>query len=392
MSVVSLQNIVVENFPEFNPENEQDLIRAEKILKAHLKSDQTFSQNDIEEFLKYYRENSGSSVISTEDENLSRIANAEYFRIDSSKNIIQKLTEDQREKISEQLHEPISIFIKTAVSKNDWLNLRVFWRQYKSVINWETKDQLLNTISDKNTIICETIQQKERYQHFDNEYCFAFDRDFYGIQSDIDSHFFNEEILDINNALANNQQTEARYKVYLGKIFVALAHFDAFTEELKELLQKNSKIGAKWFSKESTIQRRIAKNKINAEKDYGKTTEWILLSIFFTGLLTGLFFLYRSYSVFTLFLIFLEFVVFLITNKKLNEHFKVNSSSANDNSMRYKLKKAAFKIFILQIYVLAISAVIALLVGIGAIAIAAGGFPVFIVAYIIYRIYKANKK
>lgn len=44
-------------FPEFDAENEQHLIKAEKLLKAEQKINSNFSQNEVDEIIEFYKAN-----------------------------------------------------------------------------------------------------------------------------------------------------------------------------------------------------------------------------------------------------------------------------------------------------------------------------------------------
>ena len=51
----SLKEFVDENIENFDPQNSQDIIKAEKLLKAESKLNNTFTINEIEEFLDYIK-------------------------------------------------------------------------------------------------------------------------------------------------------------------------------------------------------------------------------------------------------------------------------------------------------------------------------------------------
>lgn len=383
-----LKEFVEQNIQNFNPKDPQDLIKAEKLLKAQQKIDSEFSLNDIENFIEFYKDNGNKYEAILQDENLQKILKNEDFKIDSSQNNISSHSSSLHEDFGNDYEENILNYIQLNIKNNNWKNLRIFYKNYFPIISYENKDLLIDSITTKNNLVRGTIPYTDQYHLLLNQYKHSVDRDFYGLQSDIDSAYFNEEILDINNDLANHQHTTQQNKVFLGKIFVALASFDAYTEELKGLLIKNSRIGGKWVNPTSeiiTVEKNS--NRKYIEKDYGKYEEVILLIIYLSLLGLISFYLYIKLDDLFWGFVGLEFILFLILNKRLNSHYMQGPSSNGKLSTRRKIKKWMVKFLILQIYV-AVIAVVFAAIGL-AIAISVGtgglGVGVFVVIFWIIR-------
>lgn len=393
MSQLQLLDIIKETLPNFDASNPSDLIKAEKILKIHQKTNPDLQLNDIENFIEFYKDNGNKYGVILQDENLQKILKNEDFKIDSSQNNIFSHPPSLREDFGNDYEENIQNYIQLNIKNNNWNNLRVFYKNYFPIISYENKDLLIDSITTKNNLVRGTIPYTDQYHLLLNQYRHSVDPDFYALQSDIDSAYFNEEILDINNDLANHQHTTQHNKVFLGKIFVALARFDAYTEELRGLLIKNSKIGAKWANLDMTV---VLKKKDTtqkyAEKDYGKAAEWIALSIFFSLLSLAIYHLYNSWG--NLFWGFLGFeaILFLILNKRLNGHYEENSESKGDQSLRRKIKKWAFKFMILQIYASAIVIALGIVGLIIALTVASGGIGLGGIIFLIWIIRAVIKK
>ncbi|MBB4805201.1 hypothetical protein HNP38_000473 [Chryseobacterium defluvii] len=393
---LQLLDVIKETIPGFDPGNPSDIIKAEKVLKAHQKSDDALLLNDIENFIGFFRENGNKYGRLFSDENLIRILKKEYFKIDSSRNRIFSEPPAIQEDFGNDFSESIKDYIQANIKNHNWENLRIFYKNYFPVINFENKDLLLDILTNKNNLVRATLPYKEQYDYFLNQYRHAIDPHFYALQSDIDSHYFNEEILDINNDLSQYQYTDTYYMVHLGKIFIALARFDAYTENLRETLAKNSRIGASWAGKESQFatKPRTSVPKKYIEKDHGNTAEWILISIFYTIVFVCLYFLYqRGVGIFCL-VIGAELVVFLAANRSLNKQFEEQSESKKDISFRRKAKKFGFKLVMLQFYIAIIGACLAILGGVIALGIASGGvgFGGIIILVWIIRAFVKNKK
>lgn len=393
MSQLQLLDIIKETLPNFDAGNPSDLIKAEKILKIHQKTNPDLQLNDIENFIKFYKDNGNKYEAILQDENLQKILKNEDFKIDSSQNNILSQPSSLHEDFGHDYEENILNYIQLNIKNNSWKNLRVFYKNYFPIISYENKDLLIDGITTKNNLVRGTIPYTDQYQLILNQYRHSVDPDFYGLQSDIDSAYFNEEILDINNDLAEHQHTTQHNKVFLGKIFVALASFDAYTEELRGLLIKNSRIGAKWANLDMTV---VLKKKDTtqkyAEKDYGKTAEWIALSIFFSLLCLAIYHLYNSWgNIFWIFVGF-EAILFLILNKRLNGHYEENSESKGDQSLRRKIKKCVFKFMILQIYASTIVISLGIVGLIIALTVASGGIGLGGIIFLIWIIRAIIKK
>lgn len=392
MSQLQLLDIIKETLPHFDAGNPSDLIKAEKILKIHQKTNPDLQLNDIENFIEFYKDNGNKYEAILLDRNLQKILKNEDFKIDSSQNNIFSQPSSLCEDFGKDYEENIQNYIQLNIKNNNWNNLRVIYKNYFPIISYENKDLLIDSITTKNNLVRGTIPYTDQYHLLLNQYRHSVDPDFYALQSDIDSAYFNEEILDINNDLAKHQHTTQYNKVFLGKIFVALARFDAYTEELRGLLIKNSKIGAKWAidDSQSTIKKQNSIQKFT-EKDYGHTAEWVLLSMYLALLALLTYFLYTKLGHVFWALAGIEIILYFILNKRLNSHYEEHSESKNDPSFRRKLKRWSFKFFILQIYLLAliiflgvVGLIIAVTVGTGGLGI--GG--VIVIFWVVRSIIK----
>lgn len=388
MSDLKLLDIIKETLPNFDAGNSSDLIKAEKILKTHQKTNPELQLNDIEKFIEFYKNNGNKYATILEDENLQKIIKNEDFKIDSSKNKIFAQPSSLQENFGNDYAESILNYIQLNIKNNTWNNLRIFYENYFPIISFENRDILIDNITAKNNLVRGTLPYPDQYSLLLNQYKHSIHPDFYALQSDIDSPYFNEEIMDINNDLAEYQHTDKLNKIYLGKIFIALAKFDAHTEELRGLLVKNSKIGAKWVNpdREIIVVEKNSKRKY-IEKEYGKYEEIVLLAIYLSLLSLISFYIYiKLDDLFWGFVAF-EIILFLVLNKKLNGHYIENPISKGNLSLRRKIKKLMVKFLILQIYAVVIAVFLAAIGLAIAISVGTGGMGVgvFVVIFWIIR-------
>ncbi|UUV20906.1 hypothetical protein [Paenimyroides aestuarii] len=383
MTQLQIIEIIKQTLPQFDVNNEGDLIKAEKILKAYQKTDATLSHNEIEAFLDFYKNNGNKYEELLQEKNIHKLLADPAHQIVLADCVFFAKFKDLYEEFAVDFAEPIADYIQWNVKNNRWANLKNFYNNYHQIISFENRDLLIESITSKNNLIRSVIPYPERYPLLLNEYKYSVDRNFFAIQSAIDAAYFNSEILDINNDIADYQFAHFSSKPYFGRILVALGAFDAYTDELKKILTDNSKIGMSWASKNLTIPK---KKKVIVEKDYGVTAERIMLAIFY--LIIGLlgYFLYTKniYTFWTL-LVF-ETLLFIILNKKLNNHY-ISNGTIKGNFNHRKLKKFSFKLLILQVYALIIAAILALGAALVGIVFLSGGVGIggFLVIFWIIR-------
>ncbi|MEG0852014.1 MAG: hypothetical protein RSH24_19240 [Flavobacterium sp.] len=390
MTQLQIIEIIKQTLPNFDSTDKGDLIKAEKILKAYQKTDATLSHNAIEEFIDFYNSNGNKYDEILQEKNISNLLKNIDHQIILADCLFASKHKDLYEEFAVDFAEPVLNYIQWNVKNNRWANLRNFYNNYQHIISFENKDFLIESLTSKNNLIRTVIPNPDHYPLLLNEYKYCVDRNFFGIQSDIDSAYFNSEILDINNDIADHQFTHFSSKPYFGRILVALGAFDAYTDELKKILADNAKIGMSWASKKVTTPK---KKKVIVEKDYGITAEWIMLAIFYAILgLIGYFLYTKINYIFWILLVF-ETLLLIILNKRLNNHYQETSKSANDQSFRRKLKKFSFKLIILQVYALAIAAILglgALLVGIAFLSGGIGIGGIIVIVWIIRYTIKKN--
>jgi len=390
MTQLHIIEIIKQTLPNFDSTDKSDLIKAEKILKAYQKTDPTLSHNAIEEFIDFYKSNGSKYDEILQEKNISCLLKNTDYQIILADCLFASKHKDLYEEFAVDFAEPVANYIQWNVKNNRWANLKNFYNNYSHIISFENKDFLIESLTSKNNLIRTVIPNPDHYHLLLNEYKYCVDKNFFAIQSDIDVAYFNSEILDINNDIADYQFTHSSSKPYFGRILVALGAFDAYTDELKKILADNAKIGISWASRKVTTPK---KRKVIVEKDYGITTEWIMLAIFYAILGLIGYFLYAKFTYILWTLLVFETLLFIILNKKLNNHYQETSKSANDQLFRRKLKKFSFKLVILQVYALAIAAILglgALLVGIAFLTGGIGIGGIIVIVWIIRFTIKKN--
>lgn len=254
----SLKEFVDENIKNFDPQNPQDIIKAEKLLKAESKLNNTFTINEIEEFLEY---------IKTQEQNFDHILNLpviksiyndKYPENLKSKPDLRNISEGEIEEFREVFTPFLKEFISVSVRNNQWQNLIYFQQFYAQFFSVESMDFYKVLLHDKNDLIIEGIIKHRNLSFFKKNYPFAIDRKFYYLQSLVDNFEFDDDILTINNVVAENQKTSIDNKVVLGEILTAIFHFNSSNSITKNVIKKNQAIAEDWKDQKKGILSNLA--------------------------------------------------------------------------------------------------------------------------------------
>ena len=275
--------------------------------------------------------------------------------------------------------EPVKYLIQVNIRHHNWKNLRIFYKNYFPVISPIVKDFLMDQLTQKNNLIRSVIPQHDYYYYLTDQYRHGINPYFYALQSDIDAAYFNEEIMAINNVISDNQNTEMYLKVFLGRVLMALEHFDAYTEELRDLLKNNSKIGAEWAGKEMVFHRELTEESFRQRrremqqtgnynwphrntKPRSKRSEWMIAAIYYL-IIFGIFAALYDISDRLFAVVFvLEMIIFLFTNSTMNKKYG-KRAEAKDQSWLGKNKKLGYKLMQLQLYTITIAVFIMIFAG-----------------------------
>ena len=386
----SLNSIIKEVFPDFDPTIEAHRIRAEKLLKARQKMDDSISNEAIDDFFTHLTTEEQFFSGYEKDKNLMRIIEGDYEDIDQNQMYIIYATDDELYSFGQYYTEKFIDYIRKNIQDNNWSNLSVFIKYYQKLLSYDAISYLKEQLDDRNHTILPVLSQPERYNEL-MQYKYPVMKEFYTLQSDLDGIYFEDEINDINNQVADNQKTSSKNKAILGRILFALSHFETDDIELKTLLEKNGKIGAKWAKlatdsdlSSNTLNDKPQKSSKEEDESLNNKSEWIMMTIYLT--VVG-FLIYKGFDWLngTMINILIgEAILFLIFYKSLRKRYEENSKSKEAKSFKLRMKKICFMSLMLQFYILIIALVIGLIVAAIGLVIVTKGVGLVII-YLLYR-------
>ncbi|MDQ1162626.1 hypothetical protein QE422_002994 [Chryseobacterium sp. SORGH_AS 447] len=280
----SLREFVNDNLNNFDPRNSQDLIKAEKLLKAESKLNKTFSINEIEEFLDYLKNQTQEFKHVLNLPVIKSIYHDVYPENLSRKPDLRDIPEHEIEEFREIFSPYLEEFISVSIRNNQWQNLIFFQHFYSRFFSTESLDFYKELLHDKNDLIIDGIMRNDDMVIFRKNYPFAVDKKFYYLQSLVDNFEFDNDILTINNAVAENQKTSVDNKVVLGEILMAILHFTAASEVTRNIIRQNQAVAEDWKNQKSGFFNNLAYGIANYFANIQNSGFVLFLSIVILGL------------------------------------------------------------------------------------------------------------
>lgn len=318
----SLRKFVDENISHFDPGNPQDLIRAEKLLKAESKMNQTFSINEIEEFLDYLKNQKPQFEHVLSLPVIKSIYHDVYPENLSKKPDLREIPEHEIEEFREIFSSYLEEFISVSIRNNQWQNLIFFQQFYSQFFSPESLDFYKELLHDKNDLIISGIIRNDDMVIFRKNYPFAVDKKFYYLQSLVDNFEFDQDILTINNAVAENQKTSVDNKVVLGEILTAIFHFTAASEITRNIIRQNQTVAEDWKNQKSGFFNNLAYGIANYFADSQNSVFVLFLSIVILGLyLLSYFFVITSGSNAILFYAIANAIILYLAYRNFKYYF-----------------------------------------------------------------------
>jgi hypothetical protein len=245
---IELLDVIQKNIPDFDTANVQDLIKAEKVLKVENKLNSAIGMTDVENLLSFFRSYGSQFNFLFENDNVKAILKNDFesFTGFPSEDFNEENDEILYE-FAELFSESVSAFIHNGIQQSKWSKLKDFFQFYDPIISLDAFEKAKEMLSNKNRLILNILPTPLKYSFFQKTGKYAFSAQYYKLQSEIDSYYFDQEILEINNTIARHQKTSASNKVTQGKILVAISHFDAYYEDTIKVLSDNKDIGQSWI-------------------------------------------------------------------------------------------------------------------------------------------------
>ncbi|PWS27912.1 hypothetical protein DHW03_10100 [Pedobacter yonginense] len=252
MIQLNLLDLAQKQFPNLNFDLDDDIIKIEKILKAEAKLNPQVKINDIENLITFLRNYRGRFIPILKNKNISTIVTGKEATINFARFDPENIPAETLHDFEEAFSSNILEYLRQCIRNNKWNSLRSIFMNYTFLVGDATRDEIYQILKLKNQAIISAIYNNQFVDYVkNNSYCA--DIQYYSMLSTIDQHFFDDDILAINNIICEKQKTTVHNKVFLGKILYAASYFNAYTESLKETLENNQQIALQWVYPNETI-------------------------------------------------------------------------------------------------------------------------------------------
>lgn len=231
--------------PSLDFDRKQDIIKLEKILKAESKLNPVFNINDIEALLSFIQTYGTKFFPLIKHKNIAIILKGEGSYINPAPFKGAVFEDSLLVEFREVFGENILNYLKNCIHKNSWTSIKSVFKIYPFLLNDYIIQEILEAFSLKNQAIISALKSSA-YVSFVHKQGYASDVAYFVLLSDIDEYYFEDEILTINNIIADKQKDKGADRVALGKILYATTHYNAYSTALASTLESNQNIAHGW--------------------------------------------------------------------------------------------------------------------------------------------------
>ena len=246
MIQIQLLALAQKQLPNLNLEEEKDLIKIEKLLKAEAKLDPKIRINDIENLLDFLKTNKGNFIPILKNKNVMNIVDGNGKTINFAPFDFTGISEETLIAFQEAFSPNILNYVKLSIRTGAWNRLKSIFIHYTFLLNDEIWEVIFQSFSEKNKATMAALQHNQ-YIDFCNVNPYATEPGYYELLSVMSPHYFDDEVLVINNLISDQQITNSRSKACLGKILYAATYFQAYSDNLRTTLESNQEAALQWM-------------------------------------------------------------------------------------------------------------------------------------------------
>lgn len=254
MIQLHLLDLAQQQLPNLKLDNEEAIIKVEKILKSESKLDPKIRINDIENLIVFLRGSGGKFIPILQNKHVRKILDAKGETINYAPFNTTGITEETLVQFGETFAPNTLEYLRQCIRIGAWFSLRSVFINYSFLINEAIVSEIFHVLSLKNESVVTAIRN-DQYMDFVNKNPYCKDAGYYSMLSTLDAFYFDDDILNINNIVCEKQKTTINKRKYLGNILYAATYFEASTDSLKTTLENNQQIALQWtnpYSEAST--------------------------------------------------------------------------------------------------------------------------------------------
>lgn len=252
MIQLNLLELVLKQFPTLNFDLNDDIIKAEKILKAEAKLDSSVKINDVEKLILFLKTYGNRFITILKNKNISIIVAGKPGTVNFAPLNCDQISNETLEEFEQAFSENILAYLKYAIRNNKWNSLKSIFIHYQFLVGNLNRNEIYEILKLKNQSIISALHN-DQFVNFVSANAYAGEIQYYSCLSSIDAHFFDDDILSINNIVSEKQKTSVNNKICLGKILYAATFFSAYSNNLRQTLENNRQIALQWIHPQHQI-------------------------------------------------------------------------------------------------------------------------------------------
>lgn len=245
MIQLHLLDLAQKQLPNLQLDNEETIIKVEKVLKAESKLDANVRINDIENLITFLKSSEGRFIPILQNKHIRKILDAKGETINYAPFNQSGVTDETLVQFRETFAPNTLEYLRQCIRIGAWFSLRSVFVNYSFLVNEEITDEIFHVLRLKNESIVTAILN-DQYVSFVNNNPYSKDAGYYSTLSTLGAFYFDDDILNINNVVCEKQRTSVEKKKYLGNILYAATYFQASTESLQTTLENNQQIALQW--------------------------------------------------------------------------------------------------------------------------------------------------
>lgn len=206
MKYTKLFEIVRESLPLFDSKEQNDLIKAEKILLLYRRSNSELLVSEIDDFIAYCKGESelllNSQNLFTSkydligyDENLIKFLGNEYFKLDIIHSLKHREYYDLYIDFAKEYESYILNYINKGIELSDWKNLLNLLKYYRFLLSDFVIENFTQALVDFIEVVIVSFKKEIDFEKICKEYPYILDKEFYLLINEFKDPHFEEYIL-----------------------------------------------------------------------------------------------------------------------------------------------------------------------------------------------------
>ena len=342
-----LLDLVHKNLPDFEENISENLLRAEKFLKAEVKLSNEFSLQDVENFMTFFASNGEKYKHTLRYEVVLAILRKDvvYFLSDSENEYLEELEAVLKTKqdFSVDFETVIWEFLNQLLLENQWKLLEGLLDKTPRLFSVANSNRLTEILEEKLIVLFEVLTKNNKVAETASHYPYSIHPYFFACLSRLHPLTFDGKIISLYNFfIAKEKAKDETEKEFCYKMLFSIAHFEIVDDYNASLFSKarGRMLNKIYFLDKEYYNVFKTEEMIASDTRSSRNFSLILLGIYFVCL----FFLYKFLYEKLIYGWFLALVIGMVISTFVS-HFVIKD---NDDTYQFNFKVGIFTLKNLQ--------------------------------------------